>query len=354
MSVATGRRRHTDRTSGLSRRQFLTGLGALGVGSAFPNGGPAAAQTAAGARRIDVHHHLIPPALVKALGTAGLGAGSADWTPARAIEDMERAGVAAGLSSIAPAGDPFRDVERAVRLTRECNEYSARLAADHPRRFGVFAALPLPNIDASLRELEYAFDTLKADGLGLFTSYQDKWLGDPAFNPVFEELNRRNAVVYTHPNTANCCRNLLPGIGDGAIEWGTDTTRAITLWIFGGASERYPNVRMIFSHGGGTMPFLYERFANMASSAQNAKRFPQGFRGAAARYFYDTAQVANAPAMSALSKVVPVSQIVFGTDFPFRTASDHVKGLAECGVFSAADLRAIDRDNALAILPRFK
>jgi predicted TIM-barrel fold metal-dependent hydrolase len=267
---------------------------------------------------------------------------------------MDQAGVSTGMCSIAPAGDPFNDPATAPRLCRESNEYAARLAADYPRRFGVFAALPLANTDASLREIEYAFDSLKADGIALFTSYGSKWLGDPAFNAVFEELNRRNAVVYTHPNTADCCRNLLPGIGDGAIEWGTDTTRAVTQMIFGGAQARYPNVRMIFSHGGGTMPFLVERFANMARSPQLAPKFPQGFAGAAAKYYYDTAQVANPAAMSALSKVVPVSSIVFGTDFPFRTAADHVTGLKGCGVFSTKDLAAIDRENALRFLPKLR
>jgi predicted TIM-barrel fold metal-dependent hydrolase len=226
------------------------------------------------------------------------------------------------------------------------------MMSDYKGRFGLFAVLPLPDIDASLREIEYAFETLKADGIALFTSYGDKWLGDAAFNPVFEELNRRNAVVYTHPNTANCCRNLLPNVGDGAIEWGTDTTRAIAQMIFGGAAARYPNVRMIFSHGGGTMPFLVERFTGMAKSAQFAPKFPQGFGGAAAKFYYDTAQVANPAAMSALTKVVPVSQIVFGTDYPFRTPLEHVKGLKECGVFRSKDLQAIDQ-NALRLLPKF-
>jgi len=303
--------------------------------------------------RIDVHHHIVPPSLLQAIGAQRLGAASANWTPSRALEEMDQGGVSTGMSSIAPAGDPFSDRSMAVRLCHECNEYATRLAADHGRRFGTFASLPLPNIDASLRELEYALDTLKADGVGLFTSYGDKWLGDPAFNPVFEELDRRSVVVYTHPNTANCCRNLLPDVGDGAIEWGTDTTRAITRMIFGGAAARYPNVRMIFSHGGGTMPFLIERFTGMAKSAQFASKFPQGFGGAAEKFFYDTAQVANPAAMSALSKVVPISQIVFGTDYPFRTAAEHVKGLQDCGVFGPADLQAIDQ-NILRLLPKFR
>lgn len=338
--------------SGSSRREFLTLSAAAGLRALFPAQTRPAATISASVR-IDVHHHHVPPALIQALGAQRMGAASVNWTPARALEEMERAGVSAGINSIAPAGDPFNDPSTAVRLCRESNDYAARLAADYPRRFGIFASLPLPNIEASMREIEYAFGTLKADGVGLFTSYGDKWLGDAAFNPVFEELNRRNAVVYTHPNTANCCRNLLPNVGDGAIEWGTDTTRAITQIIFGGAVQRYPNVRLIFSHGGGTMPFLVERFSVMAKSAQFAPRFPQGFEAVAAKFYYDTAQVANSAAMSALTKVIPVSQIVFGTDYPFRTATEHVQGLKACGVFSAGDLQAIDQ-NALRLLPKFK
>ena len=330
----------------MNRREFLASM----VGGAATG---LQTVTRPSAVRIDIHHHITPPALIQAWGAQRMGGASANWTVAKALEEMERGGVSAGMSSIAPAGDPFNDPSNAVRLCRECNDYSARLAADHRGRFGVFASLPLPNIEASLREIDYAFGTLKADGVGLFTSYGDKWLGDAAFNPVFEELNRRNAIVYTHPNTANCCRNLLPGVGDGAIEWGTDTTRAITQMIFGGAAARYPNVKMIFSHGGGTMPFLVERFVGMARSAQMAPKFPNGFEGAASKFYYDTAQVANPAAMSALTKVIPVSQIVFGTDYPFRTAAEHVKGLKECGVFSASDLQAIDQ-NALKLLPKFK
>jgi len=342
---------------GLSRRRFLTSAALLGAGASLPSielFAQSARTTAASNGRIDVHSHIAPPSLVRAVGAQRLGNQLGAWTPDKSLADMDAAGVSTSMISIAPAGTPFSDPATAGRLTRECNEYTARLAADHPGRFGLFASLPLPNIDQSLAETAYAFDTLKADGVGLFTSYGDKWLGDAAFNPVFEELNRRKAIVYTHPITANCCGNLLPGVGDGIIEWGTDTTRAIARIVFGGAAARYPNVRLIFSHAGGTMPFLIERFVNMAKGPQLAAQFPDGFVGVAKKFFYDTAQTANPAAMSALSKVVPISQIVFGTDFPFRNAAEHVKGLADCGVFSAADLRAIDRQNALTLLPRFK
>lgn len=285
------------------------------------------------------------------MGAARLGM-LAGWTPEKSLDDMDGAGVATSMISIAPQGNPFDDPATAARFTRESNEYSARLAGDRPGRFGVFASLPLPNISASLTEIAYALDILKADGVAMFTSYVGTWLGDPIFDPVFEELNRRKAVVYTHPTTANCCGNLVPGIADFAIEWGTDTTRAIARMVFGGAAARYPDVRMIFSHAGGTMPFLVERFTILAKSPPYAAQLPEGFVKAAGRFYYDTAQTANPAAMAALSKVVPRSQIVFGTDFPFRTAAEHVQGLSACGVFTPAEVLAIEGPNALALLRR--
>jgi predicted TIM-barrel fold metal-dependent hydrolase len=347
------RERSREFAAGISRRDLLTSAAVLGAGSLLPTTGliaqVASSESAAKAGRIDVHNHLTPPILLQTMGAEELG-GFAKWTPEKALEEMEKAGVTTGITSIPPHYDP----NTVDRIARPSNEYAARLAADHPGKFGVFAFVPMPHIDNTLKEIEYAYDTLKVDGIGMYTNYGDKWLGDPYFDPVFEELERRKAVVFTHPITADCCKNLIKGIGDGAIEWQTDTTRAIAQMIFGGAAARYPNVRMIWSHGGGTMPYLIERFTGMAKSPRYASKFPGGFEAAAGRFYYDTAQVANPPAMSALTKVVPISQIVFGTDYPARTLAEHVKGLKECGVFGPKELQQIDRDNALALLPRFR
>ena len=239
------------------------------------------------------------------------------------------------------------------RYARACNEYGATLAADRARRFGLFAVLPLPDVDASLREIAYALDTLKADGIGLFTSYGDKWLGDPAFAPVMDELNRRKAVVFTHPTAANCCRNLIAEVPPLVIEYGTDTTRTIASLLFTGTASRCPDIRFIFSHAGGTMPFLIERFVRLSlTSKVAAANSPEGVTALLQRFHYDTAQAANAAAMAALTKIVPTSQIVFGTDFPFRTARDHVNGLK--AIFDEADLRKIGSANARALMPRLQ
>lgn len=334
-----------------SRRSFLAGLTALGAGAAAFD----RATAADAPHRIDVHCHIAPPDYNAELTSRKMGnAALQAWTPAKAIEDMDRGGVATAMVSMSPPGVTIGDDASSRRLARLCNDYAAKLAADHPGRFGIFVNVPLADNDSALREIEYGMDTLKADGVCLFTSYGDKWLGDPAFAPVYQELNRRKALVYTHPISANCCRNLVPGIGDGAIEWGTDTTRAIARMVFSGTAARYPDIRIIFSHAGGSMPFLVERFINMAKAPRLAAQFPQGFVGAASKFYYDTAQTSNPAAMSALKKVIPVSQIVFGTDFPYRTSEEHATGLRECGVFDAQEIRRIERDNALTLLPKWR
>ena len=338
--------------SRLSRRKLLGGAAGLALASLVSP--LARAQAPAKAWIVDVHHHLAPPAYIADLTKRKLGERpTLEWTPEKSLADMDNAGVATAVLSITTPGVWFGDDAAAVPLARACNEYGAKLAADGARRFGMFATLPLPNIDASLREIEYALDTLKVNGIGLFTSYGDKWLGDPALAPVMDELNRRKAVVYTHPIDANCCRNLLAGVPGPVIEYGTDTTRTIASLLFTGTASRCPDIKFIFSHGGGTMPFLIERFVRLPlTSKAAAEKTPEGVTALLQRFHYDTAQVANPAAMAALTKVVPTSQILFGTDFPFRTARDHVDGLKQ--IFDEADLRKIGSDNARALLPRLQ
>lgn len=302
--------------------------------------------------RIDVHHHLTPPDYISALGPGiELPPPQRDWSVAKSIEDMDRSGVASAVVSLTTPGLWFGEAAAARRLARGCNEYAARMAADHPGRFGVFAALPLPNIEGSLREIEYALDVLHADGFALFTSYERHWLGDPLFEPVLAELNRRNALVHVHPTCMECCLNLIPDVNEATIEYGTDTARTIASLVFSGAASRFPNLRLIFSHAGGTMPALIERFVNLADLPHVAARLPNGLHYELRKFFYDTAQSANPVAMSALCCVAPTSQVLFGTDFPFRSADKHVRGLRECG-FGERDLQLIESDNALGLLPR--
>jgi predicted TIM-barrel fold metal-dependent hydrolase len=333
--------------SGVNRRAFLaTGLAAAGALAAGPS---TQAQTTAPARKIiDVHHHIAPPGYLSET-RARQNPPTINWSVQKSIEDMDRAGVATSITSITTPGVWFGDDQQAVRLARVCNDFAARLATDHQGRFGTFASLPLPNIEASLREVEYAFGALQADGVGLLTSYGEKWLGDPAFDPVMDELNRRKAVVYTHPTTANCCRNLIPQVQPALIEYGTDTTRAIASIVYRGAAKKYPDIKFIFSHAGGTMPFLIERFVRLGPQGYSADVVEATLKS----FYYDIAQASHPIPLGALVKLVSTSQIVFGTDFPFRTAADHAKALTEFG-FKPDELSAIDRDNALKLLPKYR
>ncbi len=310
--------------------------------------------------RIDLHHHFVPQVYKDALiacGDAcpppGYQATLRDWTVARSLEAMDAAGIAAAVLSVTTPGIHFGDDVQARRLARACNEAGARLAADHPGRFGLFAALPLPDVAGSLAEIAYALDRLKADGIGLYTNYAGKFLGDEAFAPILAELDRRKAVAFVHPTAALCCSGLQPEIPDAIIEYGTDTTRTIGSLVFGGAASRHPHIRFIFCHAGGTMPYLIDRFTSFAQSPAVAARLPQGLMHELARFFYDCAQTVHPAPLQCLAKLVPVSQLVFGTDYPYGMGClGHVAALARCG-FSASEQAAIERDNALGLVPRF-
>jgi 6-methylsalicylate decarboxylase len=207
----------------------------------------------------------------------------------------------------------------------------------------------------SRRSSTHSTHSLKADGVYLRTNYDDKFLGDPIFAPVFEELNRRGAVLYTHPTSHPCCVRVVPGLRDADIEYGTNTTRAIAKMVFSGASRRYPNMKVIWSHAGGTMPFLVRRFIKRVhESPEYQPILPEGFLPEARKFYYDCAQGPDAPAMASLKAVVPVSQILFGTDWPHLTTEEHVTGLQKSGVFTEAELKMIDRDNALRLMPTLR
>jgi predicted TIM-barrel fold metal-dependent hydrolase len=343
-----------------SRRGFLKFAGAAGSTALLcPCHALAQTPVATAAHRVDVHHHMTPPIWIREAreqiaATNRNLAPIADWTPQRSLDEMDRNGVASAIASVTNPGIWFGDAAAARKLARGCNDYLAQLARDHPRRFGAFATLPLPDRDGSLAEIAYAFDTLKVDGIGLMTSYDDKWPGDPAFAAVFDELNRRKAVVYFHPTASNCCAARMPDVSFSAIEFPIDTTRAVTSLLFGGTLARCPDIRWIFSHGGAAVPALAERVSrNIESQPRLAERIPHGGMHELRRLFYDTAQAANPITMAGLLKLVSSSQIVFGTDYPLVSSAATVEGLAKLG-FAADDLLAIERGNALRLFPRLQ
>jgi 6-methylsalicylate decarboxylase len=356
LSIASGDVTPTP-SSGIPRRTFLASLAALGAGSLLPGcATESAAPVLVGGKphRIDIHHHLLPPKYVAEMQKQVKGENPPPWTPARSIEDMDKNGIATSVASLMQPQITFGNVELGRRLARESNEYAATLVRDYPGRFGMFATLPLLDTEGSLKEIAYAMDVLKADGFGLMTSYNGKYLGDAVFWPVWEELNRRQAIVYNHPLSVDCCRNpVAQYIQNSAIEYATDTSRMIATLLFSGAAARFPDIRWIHSHGGGTMPFLYSRYTRQEAATKNREQLlPNGVAFEVRKFYYDTAQANHPGALAALLKLAPVSQVMFGTDFPYRPGAEAVAGLNGYG-FTATELAAIDRGNAVRLMPRW-
>jgi predicted TIM-barrel fold metal-dependent hydrolase len=315
-----------------------------------------------GARRIDVHQHFVSPSFHALLSSKnsptspvpGIGAWR-DYSPAWAVEQLDRVGIETAMLSITAPGVWFGDAVQARQLAREMNEFAAaKMVGDHKGRFGLFAVLPLPDVDGSLAEIGYALDTLKADGFGVLTSYGNAWLGDPSFAPVLDELNRRKAVVYVHPTDPMCCSGLLPRVPNQMLEYPMDTMRTIASLIVSETATRCPDVRFIFSHAGGPLIGVAGRLlgAEMSAEALTSTPAANSRLHHLRRFFYDTAGSSNPVNMQGLKTLVGLSQIVFGTDAPFFDGAPQLRGLQSAG-FSAAELARVERGNALTFLPRF-
>ncbi|HXQ49748.1 MAG TPA: amidohydrolase family protein [Stellaceae bacterium] len=305
------------------------------------------------ASRIDVHHHFYPPDYLGAMGETARMPAVRDWTLDRTIEEMDKNGVGTALLSLSPPGIHRGAPAETRRLARAVNEHAAKLRAAQPARFGHFGSVPMPDVDGTLTEIAYALDQLKADGIQLMTSYGERWPGHPDFDPVFAELNRRKAVVFIHPLAPDCCPNPIAWVPPVLAEFPHDTSRCVFSLLFSGTLARCPDIRFIFCHAGGTVPMLAGRATTTGLDRAFAERLPNGIDHELTRLHYDVALAANKPALAALFTFVPVSQVLLGSDYPFGTSGDGIRGLAEYGL-STADLDAILRGNAARLVPRLK
>lgn len=349
-----------------SRRNFLAGLGVAGVG-ALARGSRSFAQSASPARRaIDVHHHFIPPRVFAAHredfvrdgatgGNPTMQKQVLEWTPQVSLDLMDANGVATAMLSMSAPGSWFGSVQDGGKMSREINEFAATMMRDHPGRFGLFAAIPLPDAEGSLKEIDYAYGTLKADGIGLMTSYDTTPLGDARFAPVYEELNRRRSIVFIHRTAATCCLNLRVATG-GIIEFLIDDLRMLNSLLHSGTLARYPNITWIHGHGDGILPWVAKlNGAPINGPDRDGKPewAPDGVQAELKKMYVDT-NGGSKVRMDDMRKLGMLgTRTVYCSDVPYGRINFTNLRSAAMGL-SAAEVQAVEYGTAQKLFPKYK
>ncbi len=307
--------------------------------------------------RIDVHCHTIPDFFREAVHASGHVSTSGvfpPWSAELALETMDRNGIAAAVTSISYPGVHFGDDAKARALARRCNDFAADLAARWPKRFGAFATLPLPDIDGALQELDRARIDGMRDGVCLLASYNGVYLGESVFDPLLEELDRREAIVFIHPGMHPSSRQTglrWPGF---MMEFLFDTTRAAVNLLFSGAVERYPRIRFILAHAGGVLPYFSWRLAvapliSPLLQGWTEERVLAGIRG----FWFDTALSPGPQTLGCLNEVADPARILFGSDWPFAPESVTRASISALDPLESAARARIEHENAFALFARF-
>ncbi|MFV0524979.1 MAG: amidohydrolase family protein [Acidimicrobiales bacterium] len=308
-------------------------------------------MTSRGPLRIDTHHHIVPPEYAAWLRANDQQAGGLPipvWSVDDALAAMDASGVATAVLSVSTPGTHIGGGSDAAAMARAVNDYAADVAAGRPDRFGFFASLPLPDVDAALAEIERALDDLGADGIVVLANHRGVYLGDRRFDPIFDELQRRRAVVFVHPSILPGA-DLVPGIPPFVADFLLDTTRAAVNLCRRGTIQRCPDVRFILSHAGGFVPYAAHRIALAASPSGEAV---EGL-DLLGRFYFDTALSASPTALPSLLAFARPGHVLFGSDWPYAPApvvSAFVAGL-EAHPLDDEQRRSIDRGAAEALFP---
>lgn len=315
--------------------------------------------------RIDVHAHYLPAGYRRAAAAAGHEhpdgmPGLPNWDTSVALAMMDGLDIRTALLSISSPGVHFGDDAAARKLAREVNDEGARAVSDHPGRFGLFAALPLPDIDGALAEAAYAFDVLGADGVAVETNHHGLYMGDRRLDPLFAELDRRRAVVFMHPTspTCPCCQALSLGYPRPMIEFMFETTRAVTNMLLAGTFDRFPNIRLIVPHAGAAVPVLADRIAGLSPAIGLAEPVdPDRLFATLRGFYYDLAGFPLPRLAPALLQIADPGRILYGSDWPFTPLPIVARLAAELdrtSLFDEDALNKVLRENALTLFPRLR
>lgn len=311
--------------------------------------------------RIDVHSHFLPEVYLEALAKAGLqtvdgGMPVPAWSAEAALAVMDRQQIETAMISLSSPSAHFLEPKARPGLVRKVNEAGAALVEAHPGRFGFFATLPMPDVDAALAEMRHAFEVLGADGVILETNIDGIYLGASALAPIFAALNRRKATLFLHPTSPACLEAVGLGRPSPLLEFPLDTTRTIVDLLYSRTLQTHPDIKVIVPHGGAALPALIARIAAFANlpfinprPASEAEVFET-----LARLYYDVALSAHPVPFAGLRRIAPITQILFGSDWPFTPEMGVARNIGQLGEngLSEADLQAISRENAMRIFPR--
>ncbi|WP_405728881.1 amidohydrolase [Streptomyces sp. NBC_00028] len=306
---------------------------------------------------VDVHAHYITPRLRSAMEAAGHGQPDGmpsipDWSPEAALAAMDRTGIAAALLSVSSPGVHYGDDDAARDLARAVNDEGASLVQAHPERLGLLASLPLPDLPGALAETRHALDDLGADGITLHTSYAGRHLGDPYYEALMAELDRRCAIVLLHPTSPPCWEATSLGRPRPMLEFPLETTRAVTHLILGGVLERYPAIRFIVPHAGGALPALVDRVAAFAFASGSP---PVDVFGALRKLYYDLAGFTLPRLLPALLTLTDTDHLLYGSDYPYTpdwAVQALAEALADSDCLPGKGLQPLRHGAAAALFPR--
>jgi 6-methylsalicylate decarboxylase len=316
---------------------------------------------------IDVHCHYVPESYRKALTDAGLVRSDifplAPWEMEKHVEDMDFMNIGAAVMGVSSPDVHWGDSGKAKAIARDANEVAAEAVQAHPDRFGFWASLPVPDVDASLEEIEYAFDVLHADGVKFYSNSNGVYLGDPKLDPIFEELGRRGAVVTVHPTKPKCVPdNVLVGVPYPLFEFQFETTRAIANMMFNGTLKRNPGLKFLCPHMGATFPILGGRMEGIANLMVRLKIAGEGFvppdfQVQFKNLYYDSAGGFNLPIqIPALMGISSPGKLLCGSDYPFTPAAvgkQMLEELRNTNLLTEEEKVGVMRTNALSLFPRF-
>ena len=323
-------------------------------------------------RRIDVHHHMIPDFYAEAVtnnggdpsGASQLLKGSGrmlpEWSRDSEGKFQETWGIATSMLSLsAPGACIEKDPVAAAKLARRATELAASMRDKEPDKFGVFGSVAsLLDKESTLEEIAYAFDELNADGLTLFTRYgpDNHYLGHPDFKYVWDELDRRHAVVFIHPTHPVDCAFVNPSLPLPLLDYAFETTKTAVDLIMSRTVRDHPNVKIILSHGGGTLPYIVARPASVMWRIDPSFKTEDFIEDARSMY-YDTALSGNEGTLMLLEKFCKPDHLLYGSDYAYagpKSIGYHTGGLDNYQFKDQHMVQKVNRENALALFPRLK